>query len=67
MAGLVETGAFGMVESILFLASKFLEMWFIAIWMPRNVTIPMFGFIGNILRFSGMWNDNVWFIPKNLK
>ena len=40
---------------------------FLAIWMPRNVVIPMFGFIRNLLRFLGMWNDNVWFIPRNLK
>ena len=27
---------------------------FLAIWMPRNVVIPMFGFIRNLLRFLGM-------------
>ena len=35
--------------------------------MPRNIVIPMFGFIRKLLRFLGMWDDNVWFIPKNLK
>ena len=30
--------------------------------MLRNVAIPMFGFIENLLRFLGMWDDNgsVW-------
>ena len=59
--------AFGMRESTLLLTSKFLRMWFLAIWMPKNVAIPIFGFIGNLLRFLEMWDDNVWFIPKNLK
>ena len=35
--------------------------------IPRNVAIPMFGFIRNLLRFLGMWDDNVWFIHRNLK
>ena len=35
--------------------------------MPWNVTIPMFGFIENLIKFLGMWDDNVWFIFKNLK
>ena len=35
--------------------------------MPWNVTIPMFGFIENLIKFIGMWDDNVWFISKNLK
>ena len=59
--------AFGTEEFTLFLASRFLGMWFLTIWMPRNVAIPIFGFIGNLLRFLEMWDDNVWFIPKNLK
>jgi len=28
--------------------------WHLGIWMPRNIAIPMFGFIGNLLRFLGM-------------
>ena len=56
-----------MGESTLLLASRFLEMWFLAIWMPRNLAIPMFGFNENLLRFLGMWDVNVWFIPRNLK
>ena len=59
--------AFDTEEFTLFLASRFLGMWFLTIWMPRNVAIPIFGFIGNLLRFLEMWDDNVWFIPKNLK
>ena len=59
--------AFGTGESTLLLASRFLVMWFLAIWMPKNIAIPMFGFIENILRFLEMRDDNVWFIPKNLK
>ena len=47
--------AFGMRESALLLASKYLEMWFLAIWMLKNVAILMFDFIGNLLRFLGMW------------
>ena len=35
--------------------------------MPWNVIIPMFGFIENLIKFLGMWDDNVWFISKNLK
>ena len=58
---------FGTEEFTLFLASRFLGMWFLTIWMPRNVAILIFGFIGNLLRFLEMWDDNVWFIPKNLK
>ena len=59
--------AFSTEKSTLLLTSRFLEMWFLAIWMFKNVTIPMFGFIWNLLRFLGMWNDNIWFIPRNLK
>ena len=59
--------AFGKGESTFLLASKFLGMWLFAIWMPRNVAIPMFDFIGNLLWFLGMWDDNVWLIPKNFK
>ena len=58
---------FGMGESTLLLTSKFLGMWFLAIWMLKNVAILMFGFIGNLLRFLWMWDANVWFIPRNLK
>ena len=32
-----------------------------------NVVILMFGFIDNLLRFLGMRDDNVWFIPRNFK
>ena len=59
--------AFGMSESTLFLTSRFLRMWFFMIWMPRNVAVSMFGFIRNLLRFIGIWEDNVWFIYRNLK
>ena len=59
--------AFDMSESTLFLTSRFLEMWFLIIWMPKNVVVPMFGFIRNLLRFIGMWEDNIWFIHRNLK
>ena len=58
---------FGTRESTLLLASRFLGMWFLAIWMPTNVVIPIFGFIENLLRFLGMWDDNVWFIHRNFK
>ena len=58
---------FSMGEFTLLLTSKFLEMWFFAIWMPRNLIIPIFGFNENLLRFLGKWDDNVWFISKNLK
>ena len=59
--------AFGTRESTLLLASRFLRMWFLAIWMPKNVAIPLFGFIGNILIFLEMWDDNVWFILRNFE
>ena len=59
--------AFGTGESTLLLTTKFLEMWFLAIWMFRNVIIPMFGFIGNLIRFLEMWDNNIWFISKNFK
>ena len=45
-------------KSTLLLASKLLGMWCLAIWMPRNVTISMFGLIGNLIRFQGMWDYN---------
>ena len=35
--------------------------------MPRNIAIPMFGFIENILKFLEMRDDNVWFILRDLK
>ena len=35
--------AFGMRESTLLLAFRLLGVWCLAIWMPRNVNIPMFG------------------------
>ena len=47
------------------LASKFLEMWCLIIWILKNVTISMFGLIENLIRFLGMWSYNFWFIPKN--
>ena len=59
--------AFGTGESTLFRASRLLGMWFFTIWMPRNIAIPMFGFIENLLRFLEMWDDNIWFIPRNLE
>ena len=54
--------AFGTGESTLLLTSRFLT-----IWMPKNVTILLFSFIGNFFRFLGMCDDNVWFIFRNLK
>ena len=43
------------VESTLFwnldFTSKFLKMWFLKIWIFRNVVINMIDFIGNILRY----------------
>ena len=59
------------VESALFwhldYTSIFLKMWFVKIWMRRNVTISIFDFNRSILRFIGMWDNNVWFIFWNLK
>ena len=56
------------VESALFwhldYTSIFLKMWFVKIWMRRNVTISIFDFNRSILRFIGMWDDNVWFISS---
>ena len=46
--------AFDTRESTVLLAFRFLGMWFLVIWMSRNVVILMFGFIGNLLRFLGM-------------
>ena len=54
--------AFGIGESTLLPTSRFLT-----IWMPKNVIILLFSFIGNFLRFLGMCDDNVWFIFRNLK
>ena len=42
---------FGTGESTLLPASRFLGMRCLAIWMPSNVTIPMFGLIENLIRF----------------
>ena len=59
------------VESTLFwnldFTFKFLKTWFLIIWMFKNVVIHMFGFIRNILRYLRTWDDNVWFILRNLK
>ena len=54
--------AFDTGESTLLPTSRFLT-----IWMPKNVTILLFSFIGNFLKFLEMCDDNVWFIFKNLK
>ena len=59
--------AFGTRESTLLLTSRFLGMWFLTIWMPRNVAISMFDFIKNLLRFLRIWDDNAWFNSRNLK
>ena len=59
--------AFGMKKSTLLIASKFLDIQTVMNHIFRNVTIPMFGFIRNLLRFLGMWDNNIWFISRNLK
>ena len=58
---------FGTRKSTILLTFKLLEMWCLPIWMPKNVIIPMFGLIENLIRFLQMWDYNIWFIPRNLK
>ncbi len=48
------------------LASRFLEMWWLRSWMPKNVTIFMFDLIKNLLRFLEIWYSHIWFISRNL-
>ena len=46
--------AFGTKKSTLLIASKFLDIQIAMNHILRNVTIPIFGFIRNLLRFLGM-------------
>ena len=53
---------FGTRKSTLFLASRFLGMWSLAIWMPKNVIIPLFGFIWNLLSRGDHGSVRVGFV-----